>query len=140
MHKLCARLRDVRVTCGDWTRTVKDSVTVRHGMTGVFLDPPYTKGAMNYAAGGVGGETGSAVRQWCAANGDNENLRIVLCGHSGEHDELLEYGWHVRTWAARKGYALSDDAVENSASETLWCSPACLGTARRQELLFEVAA
>ena len=140
MHKLATRLRDVRVTCGDWQRTVKDSVTVRHGLTGIFLDPPYTKGAMDYAAGGVGGELASAVRQWCAENGHHESLRIVLCGHAGEHDALLEHGWHIRTWTARKGYALTDDAIENSASETLWCSPACVGVARRQELLFEVAA
>ena len=140
MHKLATRLRDVRVTCGDWQRTVKDSVTVRHGLTGICLDPPYTKGAMDYAAGGVGGELASAVRQWCAENGHHESLRIVLCGHAGEHDALLEHGWHIRTWTARKGYALTDDAIENSASETLWCSPACVGVARRQELLFEVAA
>jgi site-specific DNA-adenine methylase len=123
---LQTRLRDVRVTCGDWGRVVKDSVTIRHGLTGVFLDPPYTKGAMDYAAGGVGGDLANEVRSWCAANGDNKKLRIVLCGHAGEHDALLECGWHTRTWAARKGYALTDEAVENAASETLWCSPHCV--------------
>ena len=78
MMKLAERLRDVRVTCGDWTRVVKDSVTTRHGMTGVFLDPPYTLGKMDYAAGGVGGELANSVREWCKKNGDNELLRIVL--------------------------------------------------------------
>ena len=129
MMKLAERLRDVRVTCGDWTRVVKDSVTTRHGMTGVFLDPPYTLGKMDYAAGGVGGELANAVREWCKKNGDNELLRIVLCGHEHEHDELLQHGWHLRTWTARKGYAVTDEAVANSASETLWCSPHCVGSA-----------
>ena len=124
--KLHERLRDVRVTCGDWSRVVKDSVTTRHGLTGVFLDPPYTKGAMDYAAGGVGGDLAMQVQAWCALNGNDKNLRIVLCGHAGEHDALLAHGWHLRTWTARKGYALTDEAVENSASETLWCSPACV--------------
>ena len=122
---LQARLRNVRVACGDWSRVLKDSVTTRHGLTGVFLDPPYTKGAMDYAAGGVGGALADEVRAWCHKNGSNKQLRIVLCGHAGEHDSLLADGWHIRTWTARKGYALTDEAVNNSASETLWCSPAC---------------
>ena len=125
-YKLHTRLRNVRVTCGDWGRVVKDSVTTRHGLTGVFLDPPYTKGAMDYAAGGVGTDLPMQVQAWCAANGDNPLLRIVLCGHAGEHDGLLSKGWHTRTWTARKGYALSDEAVANSAGETLWCSPHCV--------------
>lgn len=124
--KLHDRLRDVRVTCGDWSRVVKDSVTTRHGLTGLFLDPPYTLGAMDYAAGGVGGDLAREVQAWCAANGNNPLLRIVLCGHAGEHDALIEEGWHTRTWTARKGYALTDVAVANSASETIWCSPHCV--------------
>ena len=124
--KLNERLRDVRVTCGDWSRVVKDSVTTRHGLTGLFLDPPYTLGEMDYAVGGVGGDLATEVRDWCAANGANPLLRIVLCGHAGEHDALLNHGWHTRTWTARKGYALTDEAVANSAGETLWCSPACV--------------
>jgi len=123
---LHARMRDVRVTCGDWQRVCKDSVTTRHGLTALFLDPPYTKGAMDYGAGGMGLGIADDVRKWCAANGDNTKLRIVLCGHAGEHDALLAHGWHLRTWTARKGYALTDEAVENSASETLWCSPHCV--------------
>ena len=124
--KLHDRMRDVRVTCGDWSRVVKDSVTTRHGLTGLFLDPPYTLGAMDYAAGGVGGDLATEVRNWCAANGNNPLLRIVLCGHQGEHDALLAHGWETRTWTARKGYALTDEARENSAGETIWCSPHCV--------------
>lgn len=133
---LQARMRDVRVTCGDWKRVVKDSVTTRHGVTGLFLDPPYTKGSMDYAAGGVGGELADEVRAWCIANGADKKLRIVLCGHAGEHDEVLQHGWHIRTWTARKGYALTDEAVENSASETLWCSPHCVAEVPAMDDLF----
>jgi len=124
--ELHLRLRDVRVTCGDWGRVVKDSVTTRHGLTAVFLDPPYTKGAMDYAAGGVGTDLPLQVQAWCASNGQNKQLRIVLCGHAGEHDALLQHGWHLRTWTARKGYAMRDEAVQNSKDETLWCSPHCV--------------
>ena len=102
----------------------------------VITDPPYTKGAMDYAAGGVGGDLADKVRAWCAANGGNKALRIVLCGHAGEHDALLADGWHLRAWTARKGYAMIDEAVENSASETLWCSPHCVPERVLQEALF----
>ena len=87
----------------------------------------------------VGGELADAVREWCKKNGENELLRIVLCGHEHEHDELLQHGWHLRTWTARKGYAVTDEAVANSASETLWCSPHCVGSASTaQAALFAV--
>ena len=114
------------MTCGDWGRVVKDSVTTRHGLTGVFLDPPYAKGAMDYGAGGMGIGLAEDVRAWCAENGGNKDLRIVLCGHAGEHDGLLANGWHTRTWTARKGYAQTDEAVQNSKDETLWCSQHCV--------------
>ena len=133
---LMDRTRNVRVAVGDWQRVLTDSVTVRHGLTGVFLDPPYTKGAMDYAAGGVGGKLADDVRAWCLKNGTNKRLRIVLCGHAGEHDELLAHGWGIRTWDARKGYASTEEALENSASETLWCSPHCVPEREVQEALF----
>jgi hypothetical protein len=133
---LMDRTRDVRVAVGDWQRVLTDSVTVRHGLTGVFLDPPYTKGSMDYAAGGVGGELADKARAWCAKNGHDKRLRLVLCGHAGEHDGLLQAGWHTRAWTARKGYASTDEAVENSASETIWCSPHCVPERQKQEALF----
>ena len=126
MQALAARLKDVRVCCGDWARTTKDSVTTRHGLTAVFLDPPYTKGNMQYAAGGVGTDLPLQVQAWAADNGANPLLRIVLCGHAGEHDALLQQGWHTRTWKAGSGYAKTDEATENRESETIWCSPHCL--------------
>lgn len=125
-NDIAARIRDVRVACGDWSRVVKDSVTTRHGTTGIFLDPPYTKGAMDYAAGGVGGDLANDVHEWCKANGENPKLRIVLCGHAGEHDQLTESGWTVHAWKARKGYARTDEAKQNSKDETVWASPNCV--------------
>lgn len=126
MRELHQRLRDVRVTCGDWQRVLKDSVTTCHGLTAVFLDPPYEKGDMDYGAGGMGLGIAHAVREWCAANGNNPQLRIVLCGHAGEHDALLQQGWHIRTWKAGGGYARTDEAIANRQSETIWCSPHCV--------------
>ena len=129
---LYLRLRDVRVACGDWGRVVKDSVTISNGLTGVFLDPPYTKGNVDYAAGGAGGALADDVRAWCLENGENPLLRIVLCGHAGEHDELLMHGWHQREWTTHKGYASTDEAVQNSKDDTLWCSPHCVPVKQKQ--------
>jgi site-specific DNA-adenine methylase len=42
MTALSTRLRRVRMACGDWSRVTGPSVTFRHGLTGVFLDPPYS--------------------------------------------------------------------------------------------------
>jgi hypothetical protein len=140
MGRLHQRLRDVRVTCGDWSRVVTDSVTTRHGLTGLFLDPPYTKGAMDYTAKGTGGDLAMDVQEWCKANGSNPFLRIVLCGHAGEHDALLRHGWHTRIWTARKGYAMTDEAIENSGGETLWCNAQCMPEINVTEDLFKDAA
>ena len=125
------------MTCGDWSRVLNESVTTRNGLTGVFLDPPYTKGNMDYAVGGVGGALADSVRAWCVENGKNPLLRVVLCGHAGEHDELLTHGWHLRKWKSRRGYAVSDEALANSASEMLWCSPHCIPERKAQESLFD---
>ena len=133
---LYERMRDVRVACGDWQRVLKDSVTTRHGLTGIFLDPPYDKGSMDYGAGGMGLGISSAVRSWCEANGYNSMLRIVLCGHAGEHDDLTLHGWTTHQWAARKGYALTDEAIGNSASETVWASPHCIAMQETQARMF----
>ena len=142
MMALSERLRDVRIVCGDWLRVAdSSSVTVRHGLTGVFLDPPYTKGAMDYAAGGVGGELAHQVTEWCAENVDNKLLRVALCGHAGEHSALESLGWRAETWKAGGGYARTKEAVENRKSETIWFSPACVFDEKsEQDELLELSA
>jgi DNA adenine methylase len=128
MGTLGERLRDVRVASGDWRRVLSTSVTTRHGVTAVFLDPPYAKGAMDYAAGGVGTSISADVAAWCGENGNDPKLRIALCGHGDEHD-LSAHGWKPETWKARGGYAKSDEAVANRKSETIWFSPHCVADA-----------
>ena len=44
-------------------------------------------------------------------------LRIVLCGHAGEHDELLQHGWTARKWTARKGYAAAYEVTSGSPTD-----------------------
>lgn len=132
---LAERLRGVRVACGDWSRVLGDSVTFRHGTTGVLLDPPYDDGAVAYSAGGTGVSTD--VRAWAVANGGNPDLRIALCGYEGEH--VLPDDWRVVEWKARGGYGATraDGTNENAARERVWLSPHCLRDApARQPSLF----
>lgn len=85
---IAERLARVRVCCGDWSRVVTPMVTVRHGTTGVFLDPPYAIEAGRDPNCYVVDRPGLSadVRDWCIANGNNPKLRIVLAGYEGEHD------------------------------------------------------
>ena len=118
---LSNRLRRVRVACGDWKRVVTPVVTWRHGLTGVFLDPPYCEGKMNYAAGGNDGSVASDVWSWALANGDHPKMRIVVSAY--EDGRSVPDGWTVRPWRARKGYA--QDGGSNAKREVLYCSPNC---------------
>ncbi|TAL28990.1 MAG: hypothetical protein EPN98_21345 [Phenylobacterium sp.] len=101
-----------------------DSVTWRHGTTGIFLDPPYDEGEIDYAAGGRG--IASEVSAWCRENGADPRLRIALCGFEGDHDLP---GWRVHAWKAHGGYSSqrSGDPNGNPHRERIWFSPACLG-------------
>lgn len=128
------RMRRVRVACGDWSRVRGPSVTYRHGLTGVLLDPPYDDGAIDYASGGRG--IASDVRAWCVDEGDNPKMRIALCGYEGDHDELEAAGWDVWAWKARGGYGNRGDGEgrKNSARERIWFSPHCLNNPAQSTL------
>ena len=126
---LCAlaeRMRNVRVACGDWSRVMGESVTAKHGLTAVFLDPPYSDEADRDKVYAVDcGKVAHDVREWCLTNGDNPLLRIALCGYEGEH-ELP--GWREVAWKAAGGYGSQANARgrANSKRERLYFSPACL--------------
>jgi hypothetical protein len=123
--ELAARLRRVRVCCGDWKRVLTPAVTERHGVTGVFLDPPYADGKLQYSAGGIGSNIDAEVRAWALENGDNPKLRIALCGYEGDH--LMPDGWSCVPWRARKGYQRADaSGLHSGHNERVWFSPHCL--------------
>lgn len=135
---LQARLRHVRVCCGEWDRVMGPSATAHHGMTGVVLDPPYSaaedRDMTLYAE--ESHDVAHAVRAWCLAHGANPLLRIVLCGYGDVHDALLAQGWRQVAWRANGGMGNRSDGRgrENKYRERLWCSPACLD--ERQGSLF----
>jgi DNA adenine methylase len=134
---LSDRLRNVRVLSGDWERALSESITVRHGMTAVFLDPPYGEEVEQtrvYASDS--GTVSDDVRRWCIENGNNSLLRIALCGYEGEgHEELLDYGWTSHAWKTAGGYGGGRGGVgdANRSKERIFFSPACIGPETSQQ-------
>lgn len=127
---LAARLRDVRIACGDWSRVVTPSVTWRHGLTGVLLDPPYDDGehAIRYSGGA---SMSGDVRAWAIEQGERQDMRIALCGYDGEH--AMPDSWDCVPWKAQGGYGSQGDGRgrENAGRERIWFSPHCLSAEQR---------
>ncbi len=139
LRALSARLRPGRVASGDWRRVLTRSV--RHpsskpdaSVCGVYLDPPYLDGRMDYAAGGAGTDLSAQVRAWCVEHGDDKRLRAVLSGYAGEHDALESQGWRVVDWKTKGGYASAGGDNANQKRERLWLSPHCLDATRQRSL------
>ena len=127
MLALADRLRSVRVACGDWTRVMGDSITFRHGVTAVLLDPPYSHDERQADLYANDHDVAADVRQWAIENGDNQLLRVALCGYEGEHE--MPDTWSIYRWKARGGYGSQGNSAgrENAARECIWFSPHCLG-------------
>lgn len=130
IQQLAARMRKVRVCCGDWSRICGPSPTYRLGLTGVFLDPPYSidsEGNPEIYGGHQTSNAAEQARQWAIENGGNPELRIALCGYQGEE---MPQSWEAFTWKRSGGYG---PASGNRFRERIWFSPHCL----RQPLLFD---
>ena len=128
MRALAERIRKVRVCCGDWSRLCGPSVTIKHGITGVFLDPPYADEAERtdnlYASDS--GSVAHAVAAWALEWGEHRDMRIALCGYEGEHS--IPASWECVEWKARGGYGSQGNGTgrENAGRERIWFSPHCL--------------
>jgi hypothetical protein len=137
MMQLARRLRNVRVCCGDWQRICGPSPTFTHGITGVFLDPPYSSEADRnetlYAYDDL--TVAHDVAKWAIANGDNPLLRIALCGYEDEHE--MPDSWRCIAWKAGGGYGSQGEGRgrDNAGRERIWFSPHCLS-----QTLFEACA
>jgi DNA adenine methylase len=121
MRELRDRLRRVRVACGDWERVLTPAVTTGHGLTGVFLDPPYAEGAGDLY-GNHDKSVSARVRAWAIEHGNDPLLRIAFCGYAGEHEDFPP-GWRKVAWKARGGYGSGNG---NPHRERIWLSPGCL--------------
>jgi len=135
MYALADRLRRVRVCCGDWKRILGRSPTECIGLTGVFLDPPYSA-ARDTVYATDDRNVAHKVREWAIAHGDNPMLRIALCGYEGEH--AMPENWAVLAWKTNGGHGNASKngrGRANANRERIWFSPHCLG-AHTPELAF----
>ena len=127
---LSARLRRVRVCCGDWKRVITDGALAFGDSVGVFLDPPYLGDVRTKDLYRVDDHSISdAVREWCIANGDNPRYRIVLAGYSAEHEAKMPRSWRMHVYKANAAYQTATSTGGNRDSrhgERLWYSPHCL--------------
>jgi DNA adenine methylase len=130
MQQLAERLRRVRVCCGDWSRVCSPAVTIHHGTTGIFMDPPYSDEANRdsdiYSCDS--GDVAHAVRKWAIELGSDPLARIALCGYEGEHE--MPESWECVAWKAPGGYGSqgNERGRENAGRERIWFSPYCLRT------------
>jgi DNA adenine methylase len=128
MERLSARLRRVKICCGDWSRVVSDGALNNGKTVGVLLDPPYDLSERSprlYNVDAVG--ISRAARDWCARHGSSRRMRLVLCGYEGEHK--MPRGWRVIQWAGGNPGAIGGKGGRNAANrlrERLWLSPHCL--------------
>jgi hypothetical protein len=136
MNGLSARLRRVKVCCGDWSRSVTDGVLNWGKEVGVLLDPPYALSERDpnlYTVDSAG--ISDQVREWCLRHGKNPRVRIVLCGYEGEHK--MPRGWRVIEWAGGSPGAIGGGGgrnAENRLRERLWLSPHCLAVAESERI------
>lgn len=121
---LSARLRRVRILCGDFARALSTSVlyTTGSGVAGVFLDPPYAHDgrAVGLYAHDLA-DASARAREWALAHGDDPRLRIVLAGYEGEH--AMPSSWRCVAWRGPPGLGRVSG---NRERERLWLSPHCL--------------
>ena len=105
------------------TETVNDS----NGMTAVLLDLPYSHDERQADLYANDHDVAADVRQWAIENGDNQLLRVALCGYEGEHE--MPDTWSIYRWKARGGYGSQGNSTgrENAVRECIWFSPHCLG-------------
>lgn len=124
---IATRLKRVRVASGDWSRVCGPSVTFKHGLTGVFLDPPYADTADRCADIYTNDSESVAhdVREWAIGNGKRSDMRIALCGYEGEHE--MPGNWKTLAWNAGEGFGgQAKERSGNGKRERIWFSPACL--------------
>lgn len=134
LERLAERLQGVRILCGDWSRAVKPTYTVQHGLTGVFLDPPYDTDYKTYAnADPLMGE----ICKWCAFVGRDPKFRVALCGYADTLSvDLLAHGWAEYEWKSGGGRITTGGQSDlNRELERIWFSPHCLDSFGRSEQL-----
>ena len=136
MRKLQDRLRFVRVCNGDWKRVCTPTVTHRHGLTGLFLDPPYSieknKQTSVYGSMSKQHNLNDDMTEFLLENQNIDGFRIAICGLEGEYDLPNKY-WECVEWMGNSGYA-DKTKNKNREKERIWFNKQCLGSNKQPEI------
>jgi D12 class N6 adenine-specific DNA methyltransferase len=146
MRQLAARLRKVRVACGEWSRILSGAVTgasnslKNMGMSpcAVLLDPPYPAERAKTVYTHDDGSVAFKAREWALEHGDDPHFRIALCGYEGDFDMPPE--WTVYAWKAQGGHANRNPENKNRHRERIWFSRHCLPIHQQRSLFSEVGS
>lgn len=124
---LSARLRNVRVICGEWKRVCGGNWQDHLGPVGIFFDPPYgVKDRDNTIYHHDSTTVAADVLAWCLDRGGRPKYRIVVAGYE-EYETLSGHGWTKYSWKAQGGYSNTGRGEnKNCERETLWFSPNCV--------------
>lgn len=122
--------------CGGKTGNALSTMLLGGGNCAVFLDPPYTDKANRknniYAIDDT--DIGHEVRDWAVEHGDDDRMRIALCGYEGEYD--MPDSWTCVEWKANGSfsslYGASGKGRANSRKERIWFSPHCISRTNRK--------
>lgn len=126
------RLIKVRVCCGDWTRivtpyvTFKNKAVTKDGYTAIFLDPPYDLGNRDKVyLNDSNPQLYSDVCKWAIENGENNKLKIIVCGYDGDYQ--FPNNWIQYNWSANGGFGNKSNkrGKDNAKREVLYISPHC---------------
>lgn len=128
--ELSARLRYVRVVCGEWNRVCGGNWQDKLGTVGIFFDPPYgVKDRDTNIYHHDSTDVAKDVLAWCKERGGKKTYRIVIAGYE-EYAELLSLGWTSHEWEAGGGYSSTGKGQTrgkgNKTRERLYLSPHCL--------------
>lgn len=128
--ELSHRMDRVRVCSGDWKRVLGPSVTTKHGVTGLFLDPPYSTEGRDKRCYLHDEDVWDEVWPWAIEHSDDPLFRIAVCGYDGEpHSQAFaDAGWEEYAWTAQGGYGggMGARGDTNRKRERIWFSPCCV--------------
>ncbi len=138
-RQLSARLRYVRVVCGDWTRVCGGNWQDDIGICGMFFDPPYGVEDRSDLYHKESFSVARDVAEWAVERGNRASYRIVIAGYADEHEWLCKHGWTMKRWSTNGGYSScarrpDSQGKINRHREALFFSPYCIGGSAQRDL------
>ena len=113
--ELQQRMANVRIMCRDYQELLVDSEIneAKGNVASILVDPPYKANAEMYAKEfRTTPFDYDALLQRCIELGSRDNVRIALCGYSGDYD--MPDDWTIERWHPQ------EDSLER-----VWYSPGC---------------